>query len=289
MLSRTRRNTILAIGLLLLLVVVLISFSTPAEYRICYQDERSGNQHCASHKIEPFIALEILEFLTAYNGAITALATGVIAWFTRTLWLSTKGLAEASTNQMEIADRSAKAAERAATVAERALEQTSAPYLAAIVTLKAPISRFLAGEGGYQLITGDVFAEYVIHNYGQGPAVVLDIFPYSVRFAAQPAPIPFPPGRTTLNKVFTIGGQQESEPFIINYPMEGVDNLKEGASIWVGLQIRYRDIFKSQYISNYCAALNVHSAKFIAYGDQGYNDRRKLTDDEVRMVEAKGG
>jgi hypothetical protein len=90
MLTRGKKRVLLASGALAVLVLALLSIATPANYSICYENEYTNTEKCTPYQIGPFIALEILKFFTTYNGAITAIATGIIAYFTWTLWLSTR-------------------------------------------------------------------------------------------------------------------------------------------------------------------------------------------------------
>jgi len=86
MLRGNRKRVVSACWLLPVLILFLLSISTPANYSVCYENEYTNNEHCAPYTIGPLIVFEILKFFTAYNGAITAIATGVIAYFTYTIW-----------------------------------------------------------------------------------------------------------------------------------------------------------------------------------------------------------
>jgi hypothetical protein len=215
------------------------------------------------------------------NAAITALATVLVAIFTAVLGSFTISLAGST----RIA---AEAARTSAISAEKALEQTSSPYLDVTIALKDAVIRRMPGGDTVTQFMGGEFAEYFIHNYGQGTAIVLEIYQFCIRSGGIPGPIPFPPLQSpTLKRVFSIGGQKESAAIPVNYPEGGIQNLKGSKAVWIGMQIRYRDIFRNQYLSSYCAAFNAHSATFATYGGKEYNDRRKLTDEEVRIAEAR--
>jgi hypothetical protein len=215
------------------------------------------------------------------NAAITAAATVLVAIFTAILGSFTISLAGST----RIA---AEAARTSAISAERALEQTSSPYLDLSIALKDAVVHKLVGGGIVIDFMGREFAEYVIHNYGQGTAIVLEIYQFCVRSGGIPGPIPFPPLQSpTLKRVFSIGGQKESAAIPVNYPEGGIDDLKGSKAVWIGMQIRYRDVFQNQYLSSYCAAFNAHSATFATYGGTEYNDRRRLTDEELRIAKAR--
>jgi hypothetical protein len=180
---------------------------------------------------------------------------------------------------------SADAAKQSADVAERSLEQVSAPYLDVTITPKAAIHHLIGGAIVVDFMH-DIFAEYTLNNYGQSPAIVLEIYQYCVRMLGIPGEIPFPPLHTNLYQTFIVGGMKESQPLPINFPNGGISDLGPEL-IWVGLQIRYRDVFRNQYISTYCATYNLHRATFTTYGGAGRNDRRKLMGDDLKIAEAR--
>jgi hypothetical protein len=220
-------------------------------------------------------------YMVENNAAITALATVLVAIFTAILGSFTISLAGST----RIA---AEAARTSAISAERALEQTSSPYLDVSIALKDAVIHRMPGGATVTQFMGGEFAEYVIHNYGQATAIVLEIYQFCVRSGGIPGPIPFPPLQSpTLKRVFSIGGQNDSAPVPVSYPEGGIQDLKGSQAVWIGVQIRYRDVFRNQYLSSYCAAFNAHSATFAAYGGREYNERRKLTDEEVRVAEAR--
>ncbi len=241
------------------------------------------------------------EFTDKNQGPLTALATVVIAIFTVFLALATRGLQSATRGlqdfaaeqardmkqSLAVAGRAADGAHRSADVAEKALDQASAPYIDVVATPKAVIHRLIGGGIHADFMDRHVFAEYTIHNYGQSPAIILEIYHFCIRSAGLPSEISFPPPQSNLKTTPTVGGMKESIPFPIGYPTGGINSLDGNEAIWIGHQIRYRDVFRNQYISTYCAAYNPHSATFTAYGGQKYNGRRKLLGDELKIAEAR--
>ena len=183
----------------------------------------------------------------------TADYTEALADYTEALVFVTFLLAVVSSVQIGFlirADRTARvaadAAHRSAGVAEKALDQTSAPYLDVTATPKAIIHRFPGGGISAEFMDKTVSAEYVIHNYGQSPAIILEIYQSCIRSAGLPSEISFPPPQSNLQKTYVVGGMKESGPFPIGYPTGGVDSLDGNEATWIGLQIRYRDVFRNR-------------------------------------------
>jgi hypothetical protein len=269
-------------------------------YRTDHCGQTSENKKQPPDYMAP--ALAVGQFLDDHAGALSALTSVIIAAFTVVLALTTRGLSQATRGLQDFAEvqahdmkqslaisaRAADGAHRSADVAERALDQTSAPYLDVTATPSGVIHRFPGDGTSIQFMDRGVFAEYTIHNYGQSPAIVLEIYQCCIRSPGLPSTISFPPPQSNLRKTYVIGGMKASTtPLTIGYPTDGIDNLESGPPIWITLQIRYRDVFRNQYISTYCAAFNPRSAAFTAYGGQKYNDRRKLTGDELKIAEAR--
>ena len=268
------RRTV-SIALLVLLVALF-----PWQLRvITVQPKREANPEHAGNKAEnrspPISAEDRIADYTEYLAAFTfllAVVSSVQIWF----------LIRADKTARFTAD----AAKLSANVAERALEQTSAPYLDVTVTLKAVIHRFIGGGISAEFMTTD-FAEYVVHNYGSSPAIILETYQYCIRSRTIPEEIPFPLPQSNLLKVIIVGGMKESQPIPIGFPSGGIPDASTDEGVWVGFQIRYRDLFINQYISAYCCAYNKVRATFSAYGGPKYNYRRKLTDEERKTAEAR--
>jgi hypothetical protein len=277
------RRRIVSIALL----AFFLAFLPRQAWVITVQPKRETNPERSQDSAEKIIGPESVEERTADY-------TEALAGYTKALVVVTALLAGVSAVQIgfliradKTARRAADAAKSSADVAERALDQTSAPYLDVTATPRGVIHRFPGGGTSIQFMDRGVFAEYTIHNYGQSPAIVLEIYQCCIRSPGLPSTISFPPPHTNLLKTYVIGGMKASTPLTIGYPADGIDNLDSGYPIWISLQIRYRDVFRNQYISTYCAAFNPNSAAFTAIGGQKYNDRRKLTGDELKIAEAR--
>jgi hypothetical protein len=181
----------------------------------------------------------------------------------------------------------ADAAYKSAITAESALEQTSAPYLDVVASLKdAVIHRMIGGQIVVDFIGGD-FAEYVIHNYGNSPAFVLEFYHGCIVSRAIPEKTTFPPLQTNLRKTIVVGGMREATPIAIPFPVGGIPAADANEALWVSVQIRYRDVFMNQYISTFCLAYNQTRATFSAQGGPQYNQRRKLTGEELRIAKLR--
>jgi hypothetical protein len=263
-------------------------FPTSQKFESCITNARTHEKAKDAHDQGTIFLGELIgyrhcfgAYVNDHSAAITTLANVLIAIFTAVLGSFTISLARST----RIA---AEAAKTSAVSAKMALEQTSSPYLDVTISLKDAVIHNLPGHAPVIDFVGTDFAQYVIQNYGQGAAIVLEIYQCCIRSGGIPGPIPFPPLQSpTLKKGFSIGGQKESAPIPVGFPDGGIENLKSDPAVWIGLQIRYRDVFRKQYLSSYCAAFNAHHATFTTHGGREYNDRRSLTEDELRIAEAR--
>jgi hypothetical protein len=69
-------------------ILIIVSIFLNLNGDICYQDEYNHQKDCASYNIALVFLWQIIKAANDYGVAITALATIVIAIFTRTLWLA---------------------------------------------------------------------------------------------------------------------------------------------------------------------------------------------------------
>ena len=98
MLKAEKRNwlTFALCLLAVFLVFVVVSFFVPFYPDICSKNENSGKEECAAHYVATFVLLSVAEFLEAHDGAIVAIATIFIAWFTFQLRSATVGLKDST-------------------------------------------------------------------------------------------------------------------------------------------------------------------------------------------------
>lgn len=110
----------------------------------------------------------VLAFLEAHNGAITALATAVVAIFTLSLWASTYGLWKEAKAAGETARRSADAAVLSADAAIKASMPVLFPYITDMVRLH-PVTPIKAD------IEHDANIFIGFDNYGKTPGIVREV------------------------------------------------------------------------------------------------------------------
>jgi len=89
---------------------------------ICEYNAYINQGHCTTHHIAFVILWHIGKFFQDFAGVIAAIATIVIAYFTRTLWVATDGMLRASGEQSEAMASSIKEAARSATAMEKVAE-----------------------------------------------------------------------------------------------------------------------------------------------------------------------
>jgi hypothetical protein len=267
-------------GIAAVLFALLIAFYSWQLWTITvhskHHAEHYGTGYRVPQKSEPDTPEERIAYWTIWLASFT----GLLAFISMIqIWFLTR------------ADKTARitadAAYKSAVTAESALEQTSAPYLDVVVSLKdAVIHRMVGGQTVVDLMGGD-FAEYVIHNYGNSPAFVLEFYHGCIVSRTIPEKTAFPPLQTNLRKTIVVGGMREAPPIAIPFPAGGISAADANEAVWVSLQIRYRDVFMKQYISTFCLAYNQTRATFSAQGGPQYNQRRKLTDEELRIAELR--
>jgi len=103
--EKRKWRIILALVVGILLILSVASLLVQIYGYICTKDEYTGQKECSAYHIAPFIVLYVGEFLEAHNGAVVAIATCFIAWFTLTLKRSTDRLWESGKNALEVTER----------------------------------------------------------------------------------------------------------------------------------------------------------------------------------------
>jgi hypothetical protein len=187
MLSRERRQAVamFVFGLALLAWGAWLLGWIPTYAEYCEQNPQTHQKECATHHIFLIALWQIGKALDAAAPAITAIATGFIAWFTLTLKGATDRLWDAGERQLElirsnaaeqssdmkasiaVAKNAADAAKRAADAAEQALTGLERPWLfiegATIVRREPP---------GAPIIPNNWFIAFRCRNVGRSPAVI---------------------------------------------------------------------------------------------------------------------
>ena len=93
----------------------------PGHIEYCY-DDQAGHEECATYNIALIAFWEIGKGLNWVSPAVTAIATGFIAWFTWTLWQSSEKMWKITARSLVIARRAAQAAKSAADTARQSVE-----------------------------------------------------------------------------------------------------------------------------------------------------------------------
>ena len=93
---------LISVGVVLA-VLAAVSLFVPIQYDLCAKNAYTNQKECAAYHVAPFIVLYIGEFLEAHAGAITAIATGFIAWFTLTLYEATTQQSRITNAALELA------------------------------------------------------------------------------------------------------------------------------------------------------------------------------------------
>lgn len=91
--------------LLIALVLVAVSFSVPIYTDVCGKNEQTGEEECSAHYIATFVLLSVGNFLEDHDGAIVAIATVFIAWFTYQLRSATVGLKNSTDRLWEAGEK----------------------------------------------------------------------------------------------------------------------------------------------------------------------------------------
>jgi hypothetical protein len=58
----------------------------PAYVQYCEKSQHTGHEECVTYHVSIYTLIQIGKFLDVISPALTAIATGVIAWFTATIW-----------------------------------------------------------------------------------------------------------------------------------------------------------------------------------------------------------
>jgi hypothetical protein len=85
MLKTQYRGSTVAACCFLVLIVIIVWLTTPAIYSHCYKDEYTSAKDCSPYNVVSFCFVSVGKFLSDNSGAVTAIATMFIAWFTLTV------------------------------------------------------------------------------------------------------------------------------------------------------------------------------------------------------------
>src|SRR5712692_10433664 len=210
--------------------------------------------------------LATAHFLEAHNGAVTAIATVVIAAFTIILAVVTK-------RQAEMTKSSADAAQASADVAKRALTDLERPYIYIMCT------GFLRYDWG----SGHAYTEYSVINHGKSAAIVETVI---VSFAPSHTGAP----EDGLHEEFMhpllmnrVIGPGLGQTYIRAEPPgnRGFDMTKEGVPVprlesneemFLHVIVKYRGPFTRGHETSACWRLDTSiTNRFFEYGYETYN------------------
>jgi hypothetical protein len=151
--------------------VIGFLIGTSESFQRCIQDRKTHHAYDALHEENPLlikliVRLNLHAACARYtagenDGAITALATFLIAGFTFTLWRATPGMLEASERQHKDTLRSIRAAEEMAKAAANALPR---PWVI-VEGFRHTTKQWAAGQGRMAIF-------FRMKNYGSGPAFI---------------------------------------------------------------------------------------------------------------------
>ncbi|BAM91093.1 hypothetical protein S58_51140 [Bradyrhizobium oligotrophicum S58] len=249
-----RRSPDLAVGFVLgfavMLLIFLFSSDFTAHYEIC-EPANTGAKDCASYNMLSYAFHKIGTTLDALNGAITAIATAFIAWFTLSLRQSTDKLWEAGERQIAIANVSAETAQRAAVTAERALTVVERAFIMISDISIVTISQY------HTIIVHRINVNVL--NSGRTPArnyvscvnlVVVDDLPHDFRFA----------DRTHDGLVAGVIGPQSRTYFQVDVFIQDALATHEGRKkTFIYGWMEYDDIFpdSARHRTEFCVSVEV--------------------------------
>jgi hypothetical protein len=264
------------LGFATLLVILLLTSDFAAHYEIC-EPTHSGAKECSNYNVLSYAIFKLWTALDALNGAITAIATAFIAWFTFSLRESTDKLWDAGERQLKlikdnssaqtrdtqdsiaVAKRSAEAAELAA---KAAVSSRIASVRVGAIRLFEPGPPYDQIDTGYtkEILEGRVPANAQIlipfENIGETNAEITGIcFQYWVGPRLEPLPtydrhMPF------TETVIKAGAKWEYRPgnffFTFTEPQNRMLDLVMFGRLWVYGYIAYLDFMGMPHERRFC-------------------------------------
>jgi hypothetical protein len=235
----------------------------------------------------------VADFLQTYNGAVTAVATVVIAAFTIILGMFTVSLARSTRKAADAAKLSADAANRQALIAESALFAVEIPYLFIVVKshrivvencLIKKIGTMNADGIGIDEIDYSDIITFCFENAGRTPATIIEFFS-TVGFEDWPpaSVVPSAKPSTWATEIVVAQGRSKERgcQFGADKLLFGGEFDKEREGLCFKGYVRYADVFENEYIYGFCFAFNSivgpdgNTGDFYTNGGDGYNYRKK--------------
>jgi hypothetical protein len=293
MLSSKKQQAIgmFVFGLALLLLGAWMSGWIPTYAEYCEQNPQTHQKDCATYHIALIAVWQIGKILDASAAAITAIATGFIAWFTLILKRSTDRLWDAGERQLKFVEsntkesialtqRAAEAAERSADLAERTIDAAEAPFLYPIMvghTVTSTPDGFIESIGLGEMV------QFKFKNFGRTPAILIDVYGVPSFALGLPRPLDDLVLHSGGIRTEVIGSGDESKVRTFNLNQTAYDRL-----FWAGLgsgnpnllafliHVRYDDLYGNGFIARFCFAYAAGKKEWYCVGSREYNYRRKV-------------
>jgi hypothetical protein len=160
------------------------------------------------------------------------------------------------------------------------------PIIDIVVYTCGKVSRAVSGRTTVVMTSSRHFAAFKIKNFGNGPAIIMETAYKSFYGKPDIITIPFPPDNANVRQTFTVGSNNESDDIFIGQPEFDLAEKKE---IWIVIQVRYRDIFHRQFVSDYCFFSKNSGATYLAYSGHKKSDTRELKGSDLELAEARDG
>jgi hypothetical protein len=285
------------LGFASLLVIFLLSSDLAAHYEVC-ETTKEGAKQCATYGVGDFVLHEV----NAYNGVITAIATGFIAWFTLSLRQATDGLWDASKDQLTHAQAEAASADfhrttqyeqiveqiealkQSAAAAEDSVRETRRLVWTSESNAQRQLRAYVVAEAKGVNIYGpenevSVSVRIIIKNTGQTPAHDLRIVS-KTELLEHPIKMPFDfasiSGPDPSAAVLGAGQLTESEsqpekPFDGNEMMVAKAS-ESGSRIYTWGTVTYRDVFGHPRYTNFCSSFIFADSEAVAHASEHHND-----------------
>jgi hypothetical protein len=212
------------LGFALVLFLIGIAFLLTPPYGNYCESEHADQKYCAAYEI----AVAVGAALEAHHGAITAVATAFIGWFTYTLWRSSEKMWIATQNTLRHAERTA----------ERQLRAYVHPRKPRIVGL------FDGGE---------IKVACEIQNFGQTPAYELVCTATAFTSTDPPGTIIVPGAIGPVSQLdLGPGGSITITQSIRQLSELEIEEIKSGKKvIYFSGNIAYRDTFKDRQTATF--------------------------------------
>lgn len=262
MLIHRNRKWLLILSFVIVVVTLAVtSYFIPGPYDIYAKNEYTGQKECAAYHIATFVISYVGAVLEAHNGAVTAIATCFIAWFTLTLKNSTLKLWKIGSRQFEL----------------------EGPFLYPMIQFGRRIEDqliyfFMHDHPTSPVSPVAVEISFKIKNVGRSPALLRSV---AAEIGHLTAMIQEPRVGFSADPVLEPiieAGQETRQPITraLQIPIEKADfySLRDGESrLFLYGEIAFSDLVGTDYVQTFCFAYDFRSKSFIQWAGK-YNRRR---------------